>query len=120
MRLPVRGRDVLVFSNIDSAKGRRNGYVWASFDGGRTWPVRRRVFEGSFAYSSLDAGRPGTASAGWVYLLFEGGPKGGGTVARFNLSGVLGGERTGMGTCRIGRRIEAFWGRWGRRNGMLR
>jgi len=97
VRLPVRGRDVLVFSNIDSAKGRRNGYVWASFDGGRTWPVRRRVFEGSFAYSSLDAGRPGTASAGWVYLLFEGGPKGGGTVARFNLSWVLGGERTGDG-----------------------
>jgi len=97
VRLPVRGRDVLLFSNIESEKGRRNGHVWASFDGGRTWPIKRQVFEGSFAYSSLNAGRPGTASEGWIYLLFEGGPKGGGTMARFNLGWVLGGEKTGDG-----------------------
>ena len=36
--------------------------------------------EGPFAYSSLSAGRPGTPSQGWIYLLFEGGPKGGGTM----------------------------------------
>jgi sialidase-1 len=31
--------------------------VWASFDGGKTWPVKRLVDEGSFAYSSLVTGR---------------------------------------------------------------
>jgi len=97
VRLPVRGRDILVFSNIDSAKGRRNGVVWASFDGGRTWPIRRVVYPGNFAYSSLNAGRPGTASEGWIYLMFEGGPQGGGAMARFNLSWILEGEMTGDG-----------------------
>lgn len=97
VRLPVQGRDILVFSNIDSPQGRRNGVVWASFDGGRTWPVRRGVYPGSFAYSSLDAGRPGTASEGSIYLFFEGGPRGGGTMARFNLAWILAGERTGDG-----------------------
>lgn len=97
VRLPVKGRDILVFSNIDSAKGRRNGVVWASFDGGRTWPIRRVVHPGNFAYSSLNAGRPGTPSEGWIHLFFEGGPDGGGTVARFNLSWILAGEETGDG-----------------------
>ncbi|MCU0981551.1 MAG: glycoside hydrolase [Pirellulaceae bacterium] len=97
VRLPVAGRDVLIFSNIVSPGPRQNGHVWASFDGGRTWPVRRQVYEGAFAYSSLDAGRPGTPSEGWIYLLFEGGPQGGGTIARFNLSWLLGGEQTGDG-----------------------
>jgi sialidase-1 len=42
----------------------------------------------------LDAGRPGTPSEGWIYLLFEGGPQGGGTIARFNLAWLLAGELT--------------------------
>jgi sialidase-1 len=98
VRLPVAGRDILVFSNIVSPQGRKRGHVWASFDGGRTWPVHREVFPGAFAYSSLDAGRPGTPSEGWIYLLFEGGPKGGGTLGRFNLTWLLQGEPTGDGT----------------------
>ena len=49
VRLPVLGRDVLIFSNVLSDKGRRKGHVWASFDGGETWPLRRQVFEGKFA-----------------------------------------------------------------------
>jgi hypothetical protein len=97
VRLPVLGRDILLFSNIVSQKGRKNGHVWASFDGGKTWPCRRQIFEGNFAYSALNAGRPGTPSAGWIYLLYEGGPQGGGTVARFNLSWLLEGEKTGHG-----------------------
>lgn len=97
VRLPVLGRDILIYSNIVSPQGRKNGHVWASFDGGRTWPVRRQVFAGNFAYSSLDAGRPGTPSEGWIYLLYEGGPEGGGTFCRFNLSWVLAGETTGDG-----------------------
>jgi sialidase-1 len=97
VRLPVAGRDILIFSNIESGGGRHHGHVWASFDGGRSWPVKRLVYEGAFAYSSLDAGRPGTASEGWIYLLYEGGPKGGGTMARFNLGWLLQGEKTGDG-----------------------
>lgn len=97
VRLPVVGKDILLYSNCDSASGRKQGTVWASFDGGGTWPVKREVFEGAFAYSSMTAGRPGTASEGSVFLHFEGGPKGGSTVARFNLSWVLKGEPTGDG-----------------------
>ena len=91
VRLPVAGQDILVFSNIVSDGGRRNGHVWASFDGGQTWPVKRCVDEGSFAYSSLSAGRPGTPSEGWIYLLYEG--SGGARMARFNLSWLVGGPQ---------------------------
>ncbi len=85
-RLPVLERDILLYSNCDSPSGRRRGTVWTSFDGGRTWPARTLVFEGAFAYSSIAAGRPGTPSEGRIFLFFEGGPEGGGTMARFNLS----------------------------------
>jgi sialidase-1 len=98
VRLPVLGRDILLFSNIVSPQGRKNGHVWASFDGGKTWPVRRQIFEGNFAYSALNAGRPGTPSEGWIYLLYEGGAAGGGTICRFNLAWLLKGEPTGDGS----------------------
>ncbi|MBC8354384.1 MAG: exo-alpha-sialidase [Planctomycetes bacterium] len=98
VRLPVAGKDVLVFSNIDTPNAKRErGTVWASFDGGKTWPVKRLVYEGASAYSSLNAGRPGTPSEGWIYLHFEGGQKGGSNVASFNLSWLLAGEPTGDG-----------------------
>jgi len=96
-RLPVRGRDIVLYSNSDSTTGRNRGTVWASFDGGKTWPLKRLVFEGAFSYSSLNVGRPGTKTEGLIYLLFEGGPKGGGTMARFNLSWLLQGKKTGDG-----------------------
>jgi sialidase-1 len=96
-RLPVKGHDILIFSNIESPSGRHHGTVWASFDGGRTWPIKRLVFEGAFAYSSLAAGRPDTPGEGWIFLHFEGGPKGGSTVARFNLSWLLGGKKASAG-----------------------
>ena len=97
VRLPVPGRDVLLYSNCDSPSGRKDMAVWASFDGGKTWPIKRRVFDGPCAYSSLNAGRPGTSSEGWLYLLFEGGQRHkyeGGYLARFNLSWLLEGEKT--------------------------
>ena len=97
VRLPVLDRDILIFSNVVHPTGRQNGHVWASFDGGNTWPVRRQVHEKAFAYSSLNAGRPGTPSEGWIFLLYEGGPQGGGTFARFNLSWLIEGEKTGDG-----------------------
>jgi len=98
IRLPVAGQDILVFSNIDTERSRRErATVWASFDGGASWPVKRLVYDGPSAYSSLAAGRPGTPSEGWIYLHFEGGPGGGSTVARFRLSWLLAGEATGDG-----------------------
>ena len=95
VRLPIQGRDILIYSNCDSPDARKLGTVWVSFDGGKTWPLKRLAYEGSFAYSSLTAGRPSTKSEGSIYLNFEGGPKGGSTVARFNLSWLLQGQKTG-------------------------
>ena len=97
-RLAVKGRDILIYSNCDSPSGRVKGTIWASFDGGKTWPIKRLVFEGRHAYSSLTSGRPGTVTEGWIIHHFEGGPKGGSAVARFNLAWILeGGTKTGDG-----------------------
>lgn len=94
VRLPVDGHDILVYSNIESDDGRYNGTVWVSFDGGDSWPVKRLVDEGGFAYSSLAAGRPGTPSEGYIYLFYEGGghPDTGGYLARFNLAWLTDGH----------------------------
>lgn len=96
VRLPVAEQDILIFSNIDTTEAKRErATVWASFDGGKTWPVKRLVFDGSSAYSSLNAGRPGTISEGWIYLNFE--SEGKAKVSRFSLSWLLEGEETGDG-----------------------
>jgi len=105
VRLPIKGRDILLYSNCDSPDGRRRGTVWTSFDGGKTWPLKRLVREAGFGYSSMTAGRPDTASEGWVYLNFEGD---GSEVARFNLSWLLGGEKTGDGEVPKWIRDEVF------------
>ena len=94
-RLAVKGRDIVLYCNCDSAGGRDKGTVWASFDGGSTWPVKRLVQKGRFAYSSMTSGRPGTKTEGLVYIHYEGG--GGSAVARFNLAWVLDGSKTGNG-----------------------
>lgn len=107
IRLPIDGADVLLYSNLDTtagvmpkkvggstSAGREKITVWASFDGGRTWPVKRRVFDGPSAYSNLGVGRPGTASAGRIFLHYEGGEKHcyeGVRVATFNLTWLLDG-----------------------------
>jgi len=95
VRLPIKGKDILLYSNCDSPGGRKLGTVWASFDGGKTWPLKRLVTEGSFAYSSMNAGRPGTPSEGWIYLNYE---AGGSQIARFNLSWLL---ETGEGKAKL-------------------
>jgi heparan-sulfate lyase len=101
VRLPLADRDVLLYSNTDTAGGKREKLtVWASFDGGRTWPVKRLVRAGPAAYSCLAAGRPGTADAGKIFLLFEGADSGvydAMQLATFNLAWVLAGDRTGDG-----------------------
>lgn len=97
-RLPLRDRDILLFSNLDTAASHRERVtVWASFDGGTTWPLKRLVDAGRSGYSSLAVGRPDTPSAGWIYLHYEHDPFKGAHLARFNLSWVLGGEATGDG-----------------------
>ena len=94
-RLPFEGHDILIFSNIDSYSGRRNGTVWLSFDGGKSWPLKKVIEEGGFKYSSLAVGRKNTPSEGYIYLLYETGTKndihayGGGIIARFNLSWLM-------------------------------
>ena len=94
-RLPFEGRDLLIFSNIESQSGRKNGTVWLSFDGGKSWPVKRLVEPKGFKYSSLAVGRKNTTSEGYIYLLYETGTKdninayGGGVIARFNLSWLM-------------------------------
>ena len=95
VRLPVAGRDILVFSNVESDKGRERGTLWASFDGGETWPLKRLIEPGPFAYSSLAAGRPGASSEGWIYLHYEHGNKS--VLARFDLHWLLRGQATGDG-----------------------
>lgn len=96
VRLPINGRDILLFSNIDTeGEHRERVTVWASFDGGKTWPVKRLVEPGRSAYSSLNAGRPDTPSEGQIYLHYEAGS--GSKIARFNLTWLLDGEPTGDG-----------------------
>jgi len=97
VRLPIAGRDIVLFSNIDTeAEHRERVTVWASFDGGKTWPLKRLIEPGRSAYSSLNAGRPGTPSEGWIYIHYEAGS--GSKLARFNLAWLLEGEPTGDGS----------------------
>lgn len=104
VRAPIEGQDILLFSNIDVPQkesdedlpfdkrwtDRIRGTLWASFDGGKTWPAKRLVEEGSFAYSSMTAGREGTPSEGMIFLLYE--SDGGAKMARFNLAWITGGR----------------------------
>jgi sialidase-1 len=108
IRLPIAGTDILLYSNVDSdggelpaavggtsTSGRQRLTVWASLDGGQTWPIKRLVFEGPAGASYLAAGRQGTASEGMIFLLFEGGVAGwnsGVQLASFNLSWLLDGR----------------------------
>jgi len=97
-RLPLKNRDILIFSNLDTdASYRERVSVWASFDGGKTWPVKRLVDPGRSGYSSLAVGHPQSPSAGWIYLFYEHDPFNGAHIARFNLAWVIQGELTGNG-----------------------
>jgi hypothetical protein len=108
IRLPVPGLDILLYSNLDTdagglpgqvgastGSGREKITVWASFDGGATWPLKRLVLDGPSIYSNLAAGRMGTISEGKIYLSFETGSDDGPfavQVAVLNLSWLLNGR----------------------------
>jgi sialidase-1 len=108
IRVPIDGHDILLSSNLDTDAGLMPGRVgasitkqrekitvWASFDGGASWPVKRLVFDGPSGYSNLAAGRAGTPSAGKIFLSYEGGPGGrraGIQVAVFTLGWLIDGR----------------------------
>jgi sialidase-1 len=59
-------KDVFLFSNPASQKARTNGTVRLSRDQGKTWPVARVLYPGSFGYSCL-----ASLPDGSVTCLFE-------------------------------------------------
>ena len=88
VRLDRDDCDILLFSSPDPSlpekQNRANVNVWASFDGGKTWPVNRLIKEGPGNYSWITQGRKGTPSEGFIYVRsIEGG------MARFNLAWLL-------------------------------
>jgi sialidase-1 len=94
VRLEIEGYDVLIFSMNDdpggslerhTTAGRENMCIWASFNGGKTWPVKRFVHKNG-GYSHLAAGRPGTPSGGLIYLTTTD------LYVRFNLAWVTNGR----------------------------
>lgn len=65
----ISGRDILLFSNPDSDRARRNITVKISFDGGCTWPAENQVLldgEDGWGYSCLTMIDPRT-----VGILYE-------------------------------------------------
>ena len=98
VRIPSNYKNIIIFSNLDTdASVRERVSVWASLDGGKTWPVKRLVDPDRSGYSSLSVGRHGTPSEGWIYLHYEHDPFKGSHIARFNLSWLLQGVLTGDG-----------------------
>lgn len=83
-RLDYDDRDILVFSRPRPHETpRRDVTVWASFDGGQTWPTSRLVHtKGSYTWMAV--GRKGTPSEGMIYVLSIWD-----WFARFNLAWVM-------------------------------
>ena len=81
--------------NIDSYDKRSNGMIWASTDQGNTWPIKKKIDEFGFKYSSIAIGRKNTKTEGMIYILYETGKEknineyGGGKIARFNYAWLL-------------------------------
>ncbi|KKK96207.1 hypothetical protein LCGC14_2665060, partial [marine sediment metagenome] len=48
-----KGKNILIFSNAADPKKRQNMTVTLSYDNGKSWPVKRTVYEGPSAYSCL-------------------------------------------------------------------
>lgn len=98
----TRNKPFLLFSNphttLRSHRERKNVTIHASFDDGRTWPVRRLLQPGPGAYSDLavlpdgtilcfyESGKPGETRRGgdWAYARL--------TVARFNHAWLTAGK----------------------------
>ena len=84
LRLPYENKDILLFSSPGNRETRTDINVWASFDGGQTWPVNKLIKSGPGNYTWMAAGRNGTPSEGMVYLL-----AGKDWMAQFNMAWLL-------------------------------
>ncbi len=86
IRLPVDGKDILVYSSPKdhTANTRDDIALRVSFDGARTWPVKRVITGGPGGYTWLAAGHPGTPSEGLVYMLSWNN-----CLVRFNLAWIM-------------------------------
>ena len=62
----VGEKPLLFLSLPNTTKSRRNGTIFVSADEGETWPVKRTIYRGGFAYSCLVA-----LPEGKVGCLFE-------------------------------------------------
>ena len=60
------GRQLILFVNCEDRHKRRKLTVKASADGGKTWPLRRRITDGEAAYADLCAD-----SNGRIYVIYE-------------------------------------------------
>lgn len=84
------GKNLLLFSNPDTPRGRRNVTVRVSEDEGKTWPISRSVEAGFSAYSDINVTPSGTI------LVFYGRSEKANfagdrlTIARFSLEWLLG------------------------------
>ncbi len=64
----AKGKNILLFSNAADPKKRQNMTVTISYDNGKSWPVKRTVYEGPSAYSCLTI-----LPDGEIGLLYENG-----------------------------------------------
>ena len=68
IKYSVDGKSLLVFSNPADSKKRQNMMVSVSKDNGKTWPVKKVIYEGPSAYSCLTI-----LPNGKIGLLYENG-----------------------------------------------
>ncbi len=90
LRHPGNGdpaKDVFLFSNPATRAARTNGTIRLSRDQGKTWPVARVLYPGSFAYSCLASMPDGS-----VACLFERDGTKKISFARFTLDWLAGGN----------------------------
>ncbi len=84
VRVPGQETDVLLYSSPGRKDKREDITIKVSFDGAKSWPVRRMVRKGPGNYTWMAAGRPGTPSEGMIYLVSNKD-----WMARFNLAWLL-------------------------------
>ena len=84
VRVPGQNRDVLLYSSPGRKDKREDITIKVSFDGAKSWPIKRMVRKGPGNYTWMAAGRPGTPSEGMVYIVSNKD-----WMARFNLAWIL-------------------------------
>lgn len=85
---PLDGKkSILLHSNPDSEKGRKNGTIRVSYDEGKTWPVSKVLDPGYYGYSALAVLPDGT-----ILCMYESTGTKHMVLARFPLEWLSGGE----------------------------